>query len=92
MGRHALLQGIFPTQGSNPHLLPLLPCRQIVFTAKSPGKLYTHTHTHTEHTTHTPRTIIHDKEETLPFETTWMDVQGNRLSEINCMDKDIYSG
>ena len=25
---HALLQGIFPTQGSNPHLLP---CRQILY-------------------------------------------------------------
>ena len=27
MGCHALLQGIFPTRGSNPHLLCLL-CRQ----------------------------------------------------------------
>ena len=53
---------------------------------------HTHTHTHTRHTMHTPRTIIPDKEETLPFETTWMDVQGNRLSKINWMDKDIYSG
>ena len=53
---------------------------------------HTHTHTHTHHTMHTPRTIIPDKEETLPFETTWMDIQGNRLSKINWMDKDIYSG
>ena len=29
-GRHALLQGIFPTQGSNPHLLCLLRCRQVL--------------------------------------------------------------
>ena len=29
MGCHFLLQGIFPTQGSNPHLLCLLHCRQI---------------------------------------------------------------
>ena len=30
VGCHALLQGIFPTQGSNPHLLSLLHCRQIL--------------------------------------------------------------
>ena len=28
---HALLQGIFPTQGSNPRLLHLLHCRQILY-------------------------------------------------------------
>ena len=31
MGCHALLQGIFPTQGSNPCLLQLLHCRQILY-------------------------------------------------------------
>ena len=31
MGCHALLQGIFPTWGSNPHLLCLLHCRQILY-------------------------------------------------------------
>ena len=31
MGCHALLQGTFPTQGSNPHLLPLLHCRQTLY-------------------------------------------------------------
>ena len=31
MGCHFLLQGIFPTQGSNPHLLCLLHCRQILY-------------------------------------------------------------
>ena len=30
-GCHALLQGIFPTQGSNPHLLRLLHCRWILY-------------------------------------------------------------
>ena len=30
MGCHFLLQGIFPTQGSNPRLLNLLHCRQIL--------------------------------------------------------------
>ena len=29
-GRHALLQGIFPTQGSNPRLLCLLRCRRVL--------------------------------------------------------------
>ena len=31
VGCHALLQGIFPTQGSNLHLLCLLRCRQILY-------------------------------------------------------------
>ena len=31
VGCHALLQGIFPTQGTNPHLLRLLNCRQILY-------------------------------------------------------------
>ena len=31
VGCHFLLQGIFPTQGSNPHLLCLLHCRWIVY-------------------------------------------------------------
>ena len=34
LGSHALLQGIFPTQGSNPYLLKLLHCRGF-FTAES---------------------------------------------------------
>ena len=31
VGCQALLQGIFRTQGSNPHLLRLLRCRQILY-------------------------------------------------------------
>ena len=31
VGCHALLQGIFLTQGSNPGILSLLPCRQILY-------------------------------------------------------------
>ena len=31
VGCHALLQGIFPTQGSNLYLLCLLHCRQILY-------------------------------------------------------------
>ena len=31
VGSHVLLQGIFPTQGSNLHLLCLLHCRQILY-------------------------------------------------------------
>ena len=31
VGCHALLQGIFLTQGSNPHFLRLLHCRQILY-------------------------------------------------------------
>ena len=35
VGCHFLLQGIFPTQGYNPSLLPLLQCRQILHHWKS---------------------------------------------------------
>ena len=31
VGCHFLFQGIFPAQGSNPHLLCLLHCRQILY-------------------------------------------------------------
>ena len=31
VGCHTVLQGIFPTQGLNPHLLPLLHCRCILY-------------------------------------------------------------
>ena len=37
LGCHALLQGIFPTQRSIPHLLQLLHCRGI-FTTEPPGE------------------------------------------------------
>ena len=37
---YALLQGIFPTQGSNPHLLCLLPCQMVSdFSGGSEGKI-----------------------------------------------------
>jgi len=40
MGCRALLQGIFPTQGSNLHLLWLLHCKQILYlaTGEAPKK------------------------------------------------------
>ena len=38
LGCHFLLQGIFPTQGSNPHLLCLLPCRQILYLLSHQGR------------------------------------------------------
>ena len=41
MGSHSLLQRIFLTQGSNPHLLCLLHCRQILYLLShrgSPGE------------------------------------------------------
>ena len=37
-GLHALLQGIFPTQGSNPHLLHLLHCQAGSLPLAPPGK------------------------------------------------------
>ena len=38
VGFHALLLGIFPTQGSNPHLLPLLHWRTGSWPLAPPGK------------------------------------------------------
>ena len=47
-GYHALLQGIFPTQGSNSHLLCLLHWQVSSLPLVLPGKpTHTHTHTHT---------------------------------------------
>ena len=43
VGCHFLPQGIVPTQGSNPHLLHLLQCRQILYcwaTGEAPVKNY----------------------------------------------------
>ena len=45
----SLLQGIFPTQGSNPGLPQ---GRQILYQLSHKGSIHTHTHTHT-HPTHT---------------------------------------
>ena len=39
VGSHSLLQGIFPTQRSNPGLLPLLHCRQILYCLNHQGTL-----------------------------------------------------
>ena len=44
VGRHALLQGIFPTQGSNPYLWCRLHCRQVLYPLShlgSPSTYYT---------------------------------------------------
>ena len=38
VGCRLLLQGIFPTQGSNPHLLGLLCCKCVVLPLAPPGK------------------------------------------------------
>ena len=39
VGCHALLQGIFPTQGSNPHFLHLLHHKQILYPLSHLGSL-----------------------------------------------------
>ena len=45
---HALLQGIFPTQGSNLSLLCLLTLAGRFFTTSAAWEVYTHTHTHAQ--------------------------------------------
>ena len=42
VGCHALLQGIFPTQGSNPYLLYLLHCRRVLYPLGHLGSPYTY--------------------------------------------------
>ena len=44
-----------------------------------PGKIHTHTHTHT----HTGILLSPKNYEILPFVSTWMDLEGVMLSEIN---------
>ena len=46
--------------------------------------VYTHTHTHT----HWNYYSVITKKETLPFATTWMNLEGIRLSEIIQAEKD----
>ena len=44
VGCHALLQGIVPTQGWNPRLLPLLHCRQILYYCTTGGWYWVRVH------------------------------------------------
>ena len=46
VGCHALLQGVFPTQGSNPHLSHLLPWQAGSLSLAPPGKCLDITHRH----------------------------------------------
>ena len=50
--------------------------------------IYVHTHTHTH--THTMEYYSAKKNEILPFEIIWMDLDGIMLSEISQTDKDKY--
>ena len=54
-GCHFLLQGIFPTQGSNPGLLH---CRWVLYHLNQQGS-HTHTRTHTHTHTHPWITVLH---------------------------------
>ena len=70
VGSLSLLQGIFPTQGSNPGLLH---CRRILYqlSPRKPSGIYTMEY----------YSII-KKNEIMPFATTWMDLQRVILSEV----------
>ena len=48
--------------------------------------MHTHTHTHT----HTDYYSAIQKNEILPFATTWMDLQAIMLSEISQIEKNKY--
>ena len=54
--------------------------------------VYIRTHTHTQTYIHTHTMEYYSaikKKEILPFATTWMDLEGIMLSEINQTEKDI---
>ena len=50
-------------------------------------KIHTHTHTHT-HTFTVEYYSATKKNEILPFEATWMDLEGIMLSELSQTEKD----
>ena len=52
--------------------------------------VYTHTHTHTHTRMHTNNGMLFSckKNEDLPYEATWMDLEGIMLSEIGQKEKD----
>ena len=54
--------------------------------------MHTHTFTHTHSHTHTHREYYSaiQKNEILPFATTWMDLQAIMLSEISQIEKNKY--
>ena len=54
--------------------------------------IYTHTHTHTHTHIHTMEYYYSaiEKNEILPFMTTWMDLEGIMPSEISQTEKDKY--
>ena len=73
VGNLSLLQGIFPTQGSNPGLLHA----GRFFNSWDTKEAHTHTHTHT----HTGIVAI-EKNEIMLFVATWMDLEIVILSEV----------
>ena len=82
VGCHALLQGIFPTQGSKP---VLLHCRWILYHLNhQKNPIYIHTHSG----------ILpsHKKNEIMAFAATWMDLEiiNIILSEVSRTEKNKY--
>ena len=65
--------GIFPTQGSNPHLLQFLHCRQILYhwAIREAMYIYIHTYIHTH-----SRILFSHEKDILLFTTTWMELEG----------------
>ena len=79
-GSHALLQGIFPTQGSNPHLLCLL-CWQVGSLPLAPPGKASWTDTHPEN---------NNNNEIVRFATVWMKLEMTILSEGSHREKQIW--
>ena len=74
VGFHALLQGVFSTQGSNPHLLCLLHCRRILYLLSHQGSpaLRTFYHSWKESLRSHTLDIVAIMQVWLPNLTTWV--------------------
>ena len=51
---------------------------------------YTRTHIHTHTHTHNGVLLSHKNNEILPFATTWIDLEGTKLSELRQTEKNKY--
>ena len=81
-GCHFLLQGFFPTQGSNPHLLHLLHWQADSLPLSYLGS---------QDVVYVCNTLLlsHKRSGILPFATIWMDLEGIMVAEMSDRERQI---